>query len=371
MPECRPKAVDRIGSRSRRRCTARSPIPMASCGSRPPPSDRYSGVVSDYQVLEMGGLDEWREHYGGFRPESSRDGRRVVDHDLTMQFIGMTANAFEPGEEAGYWHTHARVEELYVFLAGRGQMGLDDDVVDVGPGTVVRVGPGRVAHVAMRAGQPRAAALALHPCGRLRTAALPRRQPARQRPSLAVVMAHATRSVGRAALLASSLRRVRPRLGGDHARVVAFAVVCRLVPSTRPSRALSLGPGGAIVAPRRGAGVIPFFGDRSAWVPRRAARRHARPRRRATLSTAACGTIGCGILHVRSENRADWSGEPGATASSVASATDSLIGVKGATCRRSATFFRSRWRSRSARCRSWRRSSSCCRRIDPVPRCRS
>jgi len=93
-------------------------------------------------VLEMGGLDEWRGHYGGFRPESSRDGRRVIDHDLTMQFIGMTANALEPGEEAGYWHMHARIEEVYVFLDGRGQMGLDDDVVDVRAGSVVRVGTG-------------------------------------------------------------------------------------------------------------------------------------------------------------------------------------------------------------------------------------
>jgi hypothetical protein len=52
--------------------------------------------VSDYDVLEIGGLAEWREHYGGFRPNSSRDGRRIVDHDLTMQYIGMTANALEP-----------------------------------------------------------------------------------------------------------------------------------------------------------------------------------------------------------------------------------------------------------------------------------
>jgi len=98
--------------------------------------------MSDYQVLEMGGLDEWRGHYGGFRPESSRDGRRIVDHELTMQYIGMSANAFEAGEEAGYWHVHERIEEVYVFLAGRGQMALDDDIVDVGPGTVVRVGQG-------------------------------------------------------------------------------------------------------------------------------------------------------------------------------------------------------------------------------------
>lgn len=51
------------------------------------------GDVTDYQVLEIGGLDDWRSHHGGFRPESSRDGRRVVDHELAMQYIGLTANA--------------------------------------------------------------------------------------------------------------------------------------------------------------------------------------------------------------------------------------------------------------------------------------
>ena len=96
--------------------------------------------MSDYQVTQIGALDEWRDFYGGFRPESSRDGRRVVDHELTMQFIGMTANALEPGEEAGYWHVHHAIEEVYVFLDGQGQMGLDDEVVDVGPGSVVRAG---------------------------------------------------------------------------------------------------------------------------------------------------------------------------------------------------------------------------------------
>lgn len=98
--------------------------------------------MSGYQVIEIGALDGWRGHFGGFDEARSRDGRRVVDHELTMQYIGVTANALEPGEEAGYWHTHSKVEELYVFLEGRGQMGLDDDVVEVGPGTVVRVGQG-------------------------------------------------------------------------------------------------------------------------------------------------------------------------------------------------------------------------------------
>lgn len=98
--------------------------------------------MADYQITEIGALDTWYDHVGGFRPETTKAGRRVVDHELTMQYIGMTANAFKPGDEAGYWHTHARVEELYVFLDGRGQMGLDSDVVDVRPGTVVRIGQG-------------------------------------------------------------------------------------------------------------------------------------------------------------------------------------------------------------------------------------
>ncbi|WP_395639672.1 cupin domain-containing protein [Pseudolysinimonas sp.] len=52
----------------------------------------------------------------------------------------MTANSMLPGEQAGYWHTHSQVEELYVFFTGRGEMGLDDVVAPVTPGTAIRVG---------------------------------------------------------------------------------------------------------------------------------------------------------------------------------------------------------------------------------------
>ena len=96
--------------------------------------------MSGYEVIDIGSPDNWRNFFGGFRPESSRDGRRVVDHELQSQFIGLTVNALEPGEEAGYWHTHSKVEELYVFISGDGQMGLDDDCVEVHAGSVVRVG---------------------------------------------------------------------------------------------------------------------------------------------------------------------------------------------------------------------------------------
>ena len=97
-------------------------------------------AMANYEVLNVGSPDQWRSYFGGFRPDTSRDGRRVVDHEMKNQFIGMTVNALEPGEEAGYWHDHSEIEEIYVFIAGRGQMGLDDDLVEVEAGSVVRVG---------------------------------------------------------------------------------------------------------------------------------------------------------------------------------------------------------------------------------------
>ena len=58
--------------------------------------------MSGYEITNIGAPDTWRDFVGGFVPQTTRAGRRVVDHELTNQFIGMTANAYEPGEEAGY-----------------------------------------------------------------------------------------------------------------------------------------------------------------------------------------------------------------------------------------------------------------------------
>lgn len=113
--------------------------------------------------IELGALAEWRNHFGGFRPTTSREGRRVVDHEVDMQYIGMTTNSFQPGEQAGYWHSHAQIEELYVFFTGRGEMGPRRRG---GAGGAGHGDPGRSgcdAHVARAAGQPRTAYLGLHP----------------------------------------------------------------------------------------------------------------------------------------------------------------------------------------------------------------
>lgn len=92
--------------------------------------------MSNFDVTQLGPINEWANLAG------AAPGKQFVDKDVAAQFIGMSANSLEPGEQAPFWHDHSKSEELYVFLAGRGQFALDDEVVDVEAGTVVRVSPG-------------------------------------------------------------------------------------------------------------------------------------------------------------------------------------------------------------------------------------
>lgn len=98
--------------------------------------------MGKYSIIEIGPLDSWRDHFGGLITATSKQGRRVIDHELATEIIGISATAYEPGEEAGYWHSHSELEEVYVFLEGEGQMGLDQEVVNVRAGTIVQIGTG-------------------------------------------------------------------------------------------------------------------------------------------------------------------------------------------------------------------------------------
>lgn len=83
--------------------------------------------MSDYATTELGGLESW-------------EGKRFVEKDLGSQFAGLSVNATEPGGESPFWHRHAKLEEMYIILDGRGEFAIGEDVLPIGPGSVVRAG---------------------------------------------------------------------------------------------------------------------------------------------------------------------------------------------------------------------------------------
>ncbi len=85
--------------------------------------------MADYTVIESGAPAGW-------------NGKSFVEGDLGLANLGMSFNATPPGEGSAFWHRHARLEELYVFLGGEGELAVDDELVPVTAGTMVRVGTG-------------------------------------------------------------------------------------------------------------------------------------------------------------------------------------------------------------------------------------
>ncbi|WP_417554848.1 cupin domain-containing protein [Microbacterium sp.] len=83
-------------------------------------------------VMQIGPLDAW----GGEK------GKQFLEKEVGAQFAGISVNTTEPGGESAYWHSHAKLEEIYVIVDGRGEFALGDEVLALEAGTVVRVAPG-------------------------------------------------------------------------------------------------------------------------------------------------------------------------------------------------------------------------------------
>jgi mannose-6-phosphate isomerase-like protein (cupin superfamily) len=68
---------------------------------------------------------------------------RFYSTPLGTEQVAFTYRRMPPqtGGKGSYGHRHKTQEELYFVSAGRLQFKLDDDVVEAGPGTAVRVAP--------------------------------------------------------------------------------------------------------------------------------------------------------------------------------------------------------------------------------------
>jgi mannose-6-phosphate isomerase-like protein (cupin superfamily) len=69
---------------------------------------------------------------------------RYVREDVGAERVGLTWYRMNPSRRTGFGHRHADVEEIYAVLGGGGRVKLDDEIVDLRPGDVVRVAPATV-----------------------------------------------------------------------------------------------------------------------------------------------------------------------------------------------------------------------------------
>ena len=74
---------------------------------------------------------------------------RMFADAIGAEQVAFTYRRMPPqtGGKGGYGHSHRTQEEIYFVVAGTLQFKLDDEVVDVGPRTAVRVAPATVRSV--------------------------------------------------------------------------------------------------------------------------------------------------------------------------------------------------------------------------------
>jgi len=68
-------------------------------------------------------------------------GKVFLKEVLGLTSMEASLGKMGPGASLPFFHRHVEHEELYIFVGGRGQFYVDDDVIEVREGTVIRVSP--------------------------------------------------------------------------------------------------------------------------------------------------------------------------------------------------------------------------------------
>ena len=96
---------------------------------------------TNFSAANFGRLADIKDYVLQLGPEI-----RIPGKVFGAQAVGATGGEFSfqvfvPGQETGFLHTHKNHEELYFFLAGKGEFQVDGHVFPVQEGSVVRVAP--------------------------------------------------------------------------------------------------------------------------------------------------------------------------------------------------------------------------------------
>lgn len=95
----------------------------------------------NYTAVEIGGMNELSQYTLVFSPEIQIPGKVFLGTLLGATGAEISFQSFAPNSETGFLHTHKTHEELYVFISGKGEFQVDDNVFAISEGSVVRVAP--------------------------------------------------------------------------------------------------------------------------------------------------------------------------------------------------------------------------------------
>ncbi len=97
--------------------------------------------AANFSAINLGKIADVKDYVLELGPEIKIPGKVFGGQALSATGAEFSIQVFAPGQETGFLHTHRNHEELYFFLAGKGEFQVDGKVFAVEEGSVVRVAP--------------------------------------------------------------------------------------------------------------------------------------------------------------------------------------------------------------------------------------
>jgi mannose-6-phosphate isomerase-like protein (cupin superfamily) len=97
---------------------------------------------TNYCAIDIGELDNLMDH-SYMHPKLQREvkGKVFVGEILKSTGAEISFQILPPKTSISFLHCHKNHEEIYVFLKGSGQFQVDDSIIEIKEGTIIRVSP--------------------------------------------------------------------------------------------------------------------------------------------------------------------------------------------------------------------------------------
>ena len=94
--------------------------------------------MTHYTIVNIADVEDSATQFGLSPSLEARFARRA----LGSSNLGVSRETLAPGFRVPFGHTHREQEEVYVVLRGSGRIKIDDEIVELAEGDLVRVAPG-------------------------------------------------------------------------------------------------------------------------------------------------------------------------------------------------------------------------------------
>ena len=103
---------------------------------------KISSEGLNYTSIDLGSLDEIKD-YSYIHPKRHEEvkGKVFIGEILKSSSAEISFNVVPPNTEMAFFHQHKNNEEIYMVIKGSGQFQVDESLLDVTEGSVIRIAP--------------------------------------------------------------------------------------------------------------------------------------------------------------------------------------------------------------------------------------